>query len=443
MAVVESQYRNAPAGLTLPDDRQLFILVGANNTGKSSILQGLNKTAGASGDYLPPGRFEVQENTAVTRDFETDRQRAHKNRKNIAAGQSEVQAPDPVTELLALKNSQRKLAIKWHNEYFGELELKHLDDENEYSATVLTVDGRRISEQGSGSRTILGILVKLFDPNLTALFVDEPEISIEPQTQRKLLRLLKLVSRGEAGIGAKKIYLGTHSHLFLDREHLANNYVVRKGSDGMAVVKQVESEQELHQLVFQLLGNSPEDLFFPRNVIVVEGPSDQIFLSRLLHLRESKPIAVHFADGTPKIEEAAKAIDQMLKSTSYIPLYRNKMCILVDQLKADKRLLEQWRAFLEDSNRVVELTKDGIEHYYPLDQLESVTGVPKTDLPAQLDNFLAEIREGEPKPAFGRFKGGKRELADEVVIKIEKTHLADIDPEISSFLEMVENFAKW
>ena len=89
---------------------------------------------------------------------------------------------------------------------------------------MLKIDGRKISQQGSGSRAVLTLLVRLLDPALPKIAIDEPEIGVEPQIQKKLFELIAKVSKAEDDLPKKQIFLATHSHLFLDKREITNNY---------------------------------------------------------------------------------------------------------------------------------------------------------------------------------------------------------------------------
>ena len=178
--------------------------------------------------------------------------------------------------------------------------------------------------------------------------------------------------------------------------------------------------------MFKLLGNSPDDLFFPKNIIVVEGPSDREFINRLLALKRYPAIAIHYAGGAEEeVSRALPAIEQMLKTVSYLPVYKRKVCVLVDDGAAPRRV-EEWKEYLgdEEGKRVVVLGKNGIEHYYPKDILSEITGISIENIDQRLGEYLERVRRNEKDPAFGSFDGGKLPLAREVSKRLEVEHLA-------------------
>jgi hypothetical protein len=267
--------------------------------------------------------------------------------------------------------------------------------------------------------------------------IDEPEIGIEPQVQRQLAQLIWSVSRGELGLRRKRIYLATHSHLFLDRVEPSNNYVVTKDADGWAQIRRLVTEEELPAVAYTLLGNSPTDLFFPDNILVVEGPSDQTFWRRALQLSGSRGVAVHYADGEGSVRAALPAIDQMLKTQSYVSVYRKRMCVVVDADVPLKRVRE-WRAFLgAPPGRVHRLRREGVEHYYPRRILSEISGLPESTVRGASAKFVDDLRGGARTGTLGRFSGSKRELSDLVAAKLEKDDVRDLPAEARQVVRSV------
>jgi predicted ATP-dependent endonuclease of OLD family len=127
---------------------------------------------------------------------------------------------------------------------------------------------------------VFPILAALTDPELRVILIDEPEISLDPTLQKALKNLLLEHAPVDSG---KAIVVSTQSHLFMNRERLASNYIVsREGAE--VVARAAATDEHLFDVTFRLLGNSTEDLFFPGNYLVVEGGSDQTIVERALEL---------------------------------------------------------------------------------------------------------------------------------------------------------------
>lgn len=440
MFVVGSQFKNLRPGLELPD-APLVVLTGPNNSGKSAILQWLNihSPIAQQADYVSPRRFELSNQVAMALDSDTELQNLFQQRKQYNETIAELQAPDAVRELVHWNDRDRDRVVEWHNKYFGQLVIAKQNEQNKFSPPRITIDDRLATQQGSGSRAVLAVLVALFDPSHQAVLIDEPEIGIEPQVQRRLAALMRKVAKGEDGLPMKRVFIATHSHLFLDRDEVASNYIVTKGPDGFAAVRQAASQDDLHALVYHLLGNSPADLFFPDNILVVEGPSDQAFWRSVLSLGEGAGVAVHYADGDGSVGAALPAIEQMLKTQAYIPFwYRDRICVVVDA-SVDLGRMNEWREFLaDDGTRVRRLAQNGIEFYYPRSVLRVITGLDGAELETGIAAFIAAIGAGARRALFGSFNGSKRELSVLVANMMTRDHLAELAPELTEILGAVK-----
>lgn len=439
--VVNGQFKNLRPGLEIPEAR-LVVLTGQNNAGKSAILQWLNINSPISGtaDYVSPRRFELSNEVSIALNSDVEIANLFNQRKQWNEALAELAAPDPIRELVHASNADRERVIDWHNRYFGQLQIEKLHPDNDYSPPKITIDGRLATQQGSGSRAVLALLVPLLGPRAEVVLIDEPEIGIEPQVQRRLAELIRAVATEEDGARPKKVYVATHSHLFLDRTDITNNYVVSKSPDGWAQINQVDSAEALQNLVFTLLGNTPGDLFFPDNVLVVEGVSDEIFWRRLLELGDGRGIAVHYSEGDGKVGAALPAIEQMLKTLVYMPgWYRERICVAVDSDVPDARLNE-WRTFLvDDGTRVRKLSRPGIEYFYPAHRLQELTTLDPTAQGVAIDTFLTAFRAGQREATLGTFKGSKRQLARQIANLLTPADLAGLDDELQVVLSTVRS----
>lgn len=423
--------------INLPD-QDLIIFFGQNNCGKSSILYSINSTYGKSSDYISPRRFDLSNEVVVTRQFQTEMSQQQDQRKHYDENSCELSAPDPIKELFSLSDLQRLEVIKWHNKYFGEIIIEKLNRENEYSPPKITIDGKLPSQQGTGSRAIMPILIKLLDESIKILCIDEPELGIEPKTQKRLFELIRKVSIGDDGLPKKRIVIATHSNLFIDKFNFRNNFQVVKENN---IVKflQISDEINLQKTVFSLLGNDPSDLFFPANILLVEGKSDEIYFRRIYELMvkckllDQKNIAFHYCGGFDKIGYAVEAIVQMLKTQAYMPIYKDIICGIFDKPTKNNKLVEEVRLFVNDSlgERFVLLEKDAIEYYYPLGAVKKVIANPtltNDEFLVEVTKYLQEVKS----KGFGNFftltNLSKVNFAQKISEEIDE--LDGIDPEI-------------
>lgn len=429
-------------GVQLPD-RNLIIFFGQNNCGKTSILYSINSTFGNVADYISPRRFDLSNQVVVSHEYETEMTQQQNRRKNYNKNMCELAAPDPIREIFTLDDNERKYLIKWHNIYFGELKIEKLKPNNFYSPPNITIDGLLPSQQGTGSRAILPVLIKLLNPKIQILCIDEPELSLEPKTQKRVLELIKKVAEGEDGLPKKKIIIATHSHIFIDKDDYKNNFKVVKENDEVKF-EAIADSVELQNYVFSLLGNDPSDLFFPSNIIIVEGKSDEIFLKRICELLissgqvEKKKVAFHFCGGYDKAEIAVESVIQMLKTQGYMPIYKKRVCGIFDKPAQNKKLIDDIRAFVEDTeqNRFILLDKEAIEFFYPLaairKTIENET-ITKKQVDKELKKFLQQYKSNGIGKFFSFNEINKVDLATRIALNID--NLNDIDVRILNIIK--------
>lgn len=100
--------------------------------------------------------------------------------------------------------------------------------------------------------------------------LEEPELHQHPLSARKLAEYLKRESK------TKQIFLTTHSTIFAEKQNVDNNWIV--------AIEGIETYfhriKELREILDNM-GASPSDSFFPDKIVLVEGKSDKIFLSKV------------------------------------------------------------------------------------------------------------------------------------------------------------------
>lgn len=136
---------------------------------------------------------------------------------------------------------------------------------------------------------------------------------------------------------------------------------------GIVSVSPLATEDQLYDTVFNLLGNSIEDLFFPGNFLIVEGSSDQIIVEKVLELSgvEKPKVKVISAAGVSNIKNTLSAIENTLKplimTTS---IYSKKVVVLIDK-NDDEERIDSIKKILK--TRLFVLDKSSIEEYIPED----------------------------------------------------------------------------
>jgi hypothetical protein len=239
--------------------------------------------------------------------------------------------------------------------------------------------------------------------------------------------------------------LATHSNLFLDKKITTNNYQISSDENSIHL-KQIATNSELVTTSFNLLGGSPADIFFPTNILLVEGRSDKIFLEKLVSLLwPNSSLSVHFAEGVTKMDAAIPAIEQMLKSLSYMSIYSDKLCVLLDKDGVAESTVSAWRNYLGDSDcsRVVQLDKNGIEYYYPRELLKTTLSANEDIDDEQIRKFNDECRAAgrEDHGNLGGTLISKVDLAQKVADKFTTNEIEMLDGSLLAAVQRLHDLA--
>ena len=124
-------------------------------------------------------------------------------------------------------------------------------------------------------------------------------------------------------------------------------------------------------VVFELLGGSPADLLLPRNFLIVEGPSEVEFITRIIRrFYWDKPnIQLISAEGdTHQAKRSINAIKKAFKPLER-SIFEEKMVILCDA-PTDKaqagfdEFIKSFKAF-NDRGQIIVLKHGSLEECYP------------------------------------------------------------------------------
>lgn len=396
------------------------VLVGPNNSGKSSIIQYIfQHLVREVGDY-GPGKVVLllPERIYVDLSYETGGRKLIEHNGELA--NKIATSPLEYYTYSSPPRSELSKLILTHIDLIGQNNTLNRYLEKLGLPKLIIGPGQNISFdtipvgfQGSGLRSLLAIVAALTDPEIKVLLVDEPELSLEPKVQ-KLLRDLLLEASSESD---KLIIVTTHSHLFLNRKDVTFNKIVRK-EDGVTRVKGLENNTELYNLTFSLLGNNLSDLFFPENFLIVEGSSDQMIINRILDLKkiDKAKIKVVSASGVEKIGNKIDALFEAL-----LPLiinespYKSRVVVLIDQknINNSEKVEELSK---ELGNRLFELNAPSIEEYLS----EALYSKAGRNRQSDLD------RIEELKNNYNELANLKKEISTKISSVLEESDLSEL-----------------
>jgi len=258
--------------------------------------------------------------------------------------------------------------------------LKKVDEQNDLSPRYIDMDGQNLSVGSSGTRLLMTMLGLCMDERFTSMLIDEPELGLSPKVQAALSSFFQdQEERKKYFPHLERVYLATHSHLFLDRSDITSNYVVTKNGKRINLAR-VQDIGDFHRLQFNLLGNAFESMFFPSAIVVVEGKTDHAYIDRVtqLHLRGRRVTVIPGAgDVKRKIYGLREAFGDFEKSP-----FRPRLFVVLDKTHQPNLEAELEKLGILPANIVV-WSKNGIEYYYPPDLLAVIFACT----PEQLKNL--------------------------------------------------------
>jgi hypothetical protein len=172
---------------------------------------------------------------------------------------------------------KRDLLIEWDA---GSLKISY---------SRLDIDAKPYSSgrEASGLMHLVGILAALYDDEVGALLLDEPEVSLHPQLQAFLLKeILSVAGHPAVGVNKKIIIIATHSTEMLQIQSPEDLLSLVFCYDLMVDPVQIpadagELKSKKVQSLIARLGQEHKLSLFSKRPLLVEGPSDVIICSAL------------------------------------------------------------------------------------------------------------------------------------------------------------------
>jgi predicted ATP-dependent endonuclease of OLD family len=354
-------------------DKSLTVLAGANNSGKSLVMKSLKRQFGRKSYMIGTNRFYhvYHISTAITDPRQADNwENQFSSQFNQEDHNYEQNFFDLNSVITSLKDSQRNELFDLCGQLIGsKFSLKKFDEDSELSMRYIDMDGQNLSVGSTGTRLLMTILGICMDRRYSIILIDEPELGLGPRVQQSLASFFQDdKERKKYFPHLEQIFITTHSHLFLDRSAINNNFIVSK-ADKNITIHQIMDIGDLHRLQFNLLGNSLEAMFFPSAIIIVEGKTDLEFIDRVLSLHiPGHRITVTSANGDVlrKFLDLRDAFGDFMKSP-----FRTRIFVVIDsvhQAGIVQKLLD-WGI---PQNNIVKWEQNGIEYVYPTEVMMTV-----------------------------------------------------------------------
>jgi len=147
---------------------------------------------------------------------------------------------------------------------------------------------------GDGMQTIIIATFPAFQyrDELLLLFIEEPELTLHPGMQRKLLNAYC----DSDEFKNTQVFVTTHSNhlldLTLDFNNLCSIFSFERKSDKEFIIKNVTPNKE----VLELLGARSSSVFLSNCVIWVEGITDRLYIRKFLELYQNDPKLKEFEE---------------------------------------------------------------------------------------------------------------------------------------------------
>ncbi|MES2428613.1 MAG: ATP-binding protein [Bacteroidota bacterium] len=194
---------------------------------------------------------------------------------------------------------------------------------------------------GEGLLSVYTIVETLFDSKEgDTIVIDEPELSLHPALQKKVLELLMEYSKD------RQIIISTHSPFFIDWESLINGgKLVRviKETDGIKIYPiHPDAPKIVEKLTSNLnnphiLGLDAKEIFFlDDDINIVEGQEDVIFYKKIFELLKLKLNGTFYGWGIG----GSGNLDHILKILQSLG-FKKINCILDNDMKSLKETLEK------------------------------------------------------------------------------------------------------
>jgi predicted ATP-dependent endonuclease of OLD family len=353
------------------------VLVGRNNCGKSFLLKTLTQKWGNTASYIGPARYQNfnllgyytpnrNKKDEKWRQFMDQWQRQQQNIDN-----SPINLQQAIAEL---SNTERDRLSEITRILLGvTLDIRHTVEDNSMSQKYISCSGHNISYTSSGFRLITTLVTSLLNTDYDTYLIDEPELGISPEAQGVLADFLfDRAHRSKYFPHIKTLILATHSTIFLDRNHISNNYTVEKTQDAITV-RRVSTQQEFNKIHFFLLGNRFETLYLPSLIILVEGKTDHAFISKALSIiYPNHQLSIINATSDSRMKEILSMARNLLTDIQRSP-YRDRIIAVLDSVHGAGLRQSLTTMGLNEENIVV-WTQNGIEHIYPEEILNAIFG---------------------------------------------------------------------
>lgn len=242
--------------------------------------------------------------------------------------------------------------------------LPEMDDYNQFYFKYLE-NGRERSLYlvGSGTQNVIYFIAAIvYLNNYDLILIDEPELHLHPEIQKKLGNIFRRLSK-QFNI---QFVIATQSPFIVSTLTNNDNVYILKKKNKKVVTKEINF---INTAVAMELGGEPSDVGAPENFILLEEASMEKFLRKVNERFFEKKIQFISCGGVSCVADKEEAVknfvdhDLLLKCT---PIYLDKYFIITDKLtkeiKENKKIISIRKRL---KNRFIEMKFKSLEDAYP------------------------------------------------------------------------------
>lgn len=392
----------------------ITIFSGTNNSGKSYVMKNISANIGQDAYMLAVQRFYNAPQLTTSPTDTNKKTNIYNNlvsSLNDASQNNETNFIDLQRAITDLPDDRLDELFKICSDLIGQPFALHKVKENfRFSPSYITVGGINMAFASSGTRLLVTLIGTLLDDAYSTYLLDEPELGLTPRIQTALVDFLYNPENRKAYFShIENLFISTHSHLFLDKKTIANNFIV-ENHEGAININSISSIGGFHNLQFNLLGNTFESLFLPELIVLVEGQTDYTYIKRVCEIvYPNTKIAIISAGNDNQIKPKLHIYEEMLGGISTSP-YSNRIMTILDSAHSAGLPSEIEKMGIPKNNIVI-WEKNGIEYYYPTEILKEIFLCDDGALASTtMDNDSNVIVNGITK--------SKSELCKEVIHKL-------------------------
>lgn len=182
-------------------------------------------------------------------------------------------------------SDEYKMLEKYFEKFEYNIKLKCISPEDNIYQFYLLKDSLEIEIDtiSSGEREIINFIFGLFLEKLNdgIIIIDEPELHLHPNWQKKLIQILKEETENKN----IQILFVTHSSSFITYNILNNIYRIykEKGFSKCIRISDLiqQSDNDFRKNLSVINATNNEKIFFSNNVILVEGITDEILFKKI------------------------------------------------------------------------------------------------------------------------------------------------------------------